>query len=243
MAAWSWRQTVFVLVVAPVALWLFARYASPSLAWLIALLLLVVTIGLIGWAIKGVGRGIFVDERNKVSLSRFQTVLWTVVVLSGFLVMVGQNVRKGTADPALITFPSELLWLIGISATSLVGSPLIRTIQEAKHPDPTDVPPTIVELDRIGVIGVNTHPAISSWADMFMGEEITNGAYVDLGKVQMFFFTLIAVGVYAMLLGKAIAAGAPFNEFPDLTEGLVGLLAISHASYLANKAVTRTPTT
>ena len=36
--------------------------------------------------------------------------------------------------------------------------------------------------------------------------------------------------------------GIEIEEFPALSESMLALLGISHAGYLANKAVTRTPT-
>jgi hypothetical protein len=61
-------------------------------------------------------------------------------------------------------------------------------------------------------------------ADMFRGEETGNAAFLDLGKVQMFFFTIIDGGV-------------PIHEFPALDESIVALLGISHATFLTYQAV------
>jgi hypothetical protein len=62
--------------------------------------------------------------------------------------------------------------------------------------------------------------------------------------VQMFFFTLIVVLAYAILLGSILygAGGLP-KELPDVSEGMVVLLLISHAGFLASKAVPASPTT
>lgn len=240
VANWSGWHTIFVVVVVPVVLGVVALSVSPLAAWLIGMVVILITLAVIGEAINGVKRGILVDERNKVSLSRFQTVLWTTLVLSGYIVMVAQNSRADAADPALVTFPPELLWLLGISATSLVGSPLVRSTLERRTPNLGAV---ALPTNRRGIIMVNPAPATSSWADMFKGEEIVNEKMVDLGKVQMFFFTLVAVASYAILLGKLLATDAPFAGFPDLSEGIVGLLGISHAAYLTNKSVARTKTT
>lgn len=241
MANWSWWQTLWVILVAPIGIFIVAWNTDPVPGWLVSMLVLLVTVALIGWAVRGVGRGVFVDERNKVSLSRFQTVLWTVLVLGGYLVMVVQNVRDGKSlDAALVTFPPEVLWVLGISGTSLVGSPLIRSIQANREPASGF---EAEDADTVmGIVSLNVTPSESSWADMFRGEEELTKNTVDLGKVQMFFFTLVAVGVYGVLLGKVLAASPPYSAFPDLTEGIVGLLAISHAAYLTNKSVARTPT-
>lgn len=59
----------------------------------------------------------------------------------------------------------------------------------------------------------------------------------------MFFFTLLVVFAY----GRAIAigfdsAGERIDSLPVLSAGMLALLAISHAGYLANKAVPAAPT-
>lgn len=49
------------------------------------------------------------------------------------------------------------------------------------------------------IIG-NAQPALAQWSDMFTGDETSNGAHVDLAKLQMFFFTVIvALSYFAAL--------------------------------------------
>ena len=72
----------------------------------------------------------------------------------------------------------------------------------------------------------------------FRGEEIGNAAHLDLGKIQLFYFTVILVLAYAVALGTAFASGAArIGEFPALDSGIVALLGISHAGYLTHKAI------
>lgn len=66
--------------------------------------------------------------------------------------------------------------------------------------------------------------------------------HLEVGKVQMFFFTLLVVFAY----GRAIAAGFEnagevISSLPDFSAGILALLAISHAGYLANKNVSIEP--
>jgi hypothetical protein len=54
----------------------------------------------------------------------------------------------------------------------------------------------------------------------------------------MFFFTLLVILAYATEIGRVLNGGDEFvNKLPDLSTGMVALLAISHAGYLANKTV------
>jgi hypothetical protein len=85
-------------------------------------------------------------------------------------------------------------------------------------------------------------PLASRASDLFRGELVGSKDHLEVGKVQMFFFTLLVVFAY----GKAIAAGFDnagevINSLPDLSVGILALLAISHAGYLANKNVSIVP--
>jgi hypothetical protein len=90
-----------------------------------------------------------------------------------------------------------------------------------------------------GVLVRKTSWRNANFTDLFTGEEVSTFGYVDMAKVQNFFFTVIAVIAYAVMLGGAMfAAGtdvAGFFVFPDLTEGLLVILGISSAGYLVDK--------
>src|SRR5690349_18957584 len=49
----------------------------------------------VGVRVSGRPAGILINERNLISLSRFQTVLWTLIILSAFLTMALQRIRFG----------------------------------------------------------------------------------------------------------------------------------------------------
>jgi len=72
---------------------------------------------------------------------------------------------------------------------------------------------------------------------MFQGDEIGNTAYVDVSKVQMFYFTIVAVLAYAYALCSAMNDIYPARGFamPTPSDALVALLGISHAAYLTSK--------
>jgi hypothetical protein len=83
-------------------------------------------------------------------------------------------------------------------------------------------------------------------SDIFMGEEVANFMYVDIAKVQNFLFSLFAVVAYAAALAMAMSAAesaAKFFAFPNIPEGLIAVIGISHGGYLTDKAFTHaTPT-
>jgi hypothetical protein len=267
------RWTMLALAL-PASVLIAGWFLQPQWGWLVIMSLLATFIVLAGRRIVGPWRGAFVDERNKVSLSRFQTVVWTVLIVAAFLAAALHNIRSNQTDPLRIELPPQLWALLGISATSLVGSGLVKQEKAKRTPDldnakkslaATGVPadavapapgnqlvaaadPAAPSLDdpvvARGTLTVNETPDASSWADMFQGEEVGNAGHLDLGKIQMFYFTLVIVLAYAAALGSLLArASGKVTSFPALSDGTVALLGISHATYLTTKAVTRTPTT
>ena len=84
---WSGWHTfgLLVIVVAIVLIGLLIPLQHRLWAWLGTLILLTVFTIIAGQGIMGLWGGLLIDERNKISLSRLQMILWTIVVVSGFL--------------------------------------------------------------------------------------------------------------------------------------------------------------
>lgn len=196
--------------------------------WIGELILLALFVLAVGQGINGEWLGLLIDERRKMSLSRFQTVLWSVLILSALLAAVISNLRVASnpTDALSISIPPELLGILGISVTSLAGAPLILN----------NKPPDRVDTNRDS----SDRP---SWFDMFKGDDVANKDSLDLSKVQMFYVTIILVLVYGAALAATFMAGDPgppiISAFPGMNPTIVGLLGISHAGYLVYKAVPR----
>jgi hypothetical protein len=217
-------------------------------AWLGVLVLLIAFIIVSGRFVTGYWRGALIDDRNQISLSRLQLALWTGLILSAFLEAALSNIRLAQAQsPLTIAMPAEIWAVLGIATTSLVGSPLILATKRERVPDPQDAKNTLNQLGNAGVPATTEgqvikyqSPADARWSDMLTGDETANGAHLDLGKVQMFFFTLVLVVAYAVALGSLfLHTSGKIGAFPVLDAGMIALLGISHAGYLANKAVPR----
>lgn len=249
---WTRMHTATLPIVA-VASILIGLWAPGLWAWLGILLLLSIFISLASQGITGQWTGWMIDERNRMSLSRMQMGLWTVVVLSGFFAAALANLAGRQPNPIAIALPPELWLLMGISTTSLVASPLIRSTKtEPKAND--DQKAQQLELlakqgvdqtkvDNTGLIVTNKEPKDALWSDLFKGEETGNVALFDLGKIQMFYFTLVLVLTYAMALGYQFAtATSAIHEFPGLDSSIIALLGISHAGYLVNKVIPHSKT-
>jgi hypothetical protein len=204
--------------------------------------------------------GWLIDEQNKMSLSRLQMFLWTIVVLSAFLTAALANIKNGHIDSAVDIGIPEQVWLaMGISTTSLVGSPLILSGKKKEEPNkktmekmlvqrkllPADATETdkarVIESHSIGRLYRNEAPSDARLYDLVRGEETSNAGVLDLSRLQNLFFTLILLGAYAACLGSYLvdhaATKSALDQFPALSASALALLAISHAGYLGSKAI------
>jgi hypothetical protein len=223
--------------------------------WYGTMLLLLLFIVIAGHGTCGRLFGFLIDERNKMTLSRLQLILWTVLVLSAYLTVVLARIESQGIAALSVAIPQQVWWLLGISTASMVGSPLILSNKKQQVVDAKEKERNVsllaaeVTADQqpagdkkpvgtIGAVVVNASPRQARFADLFRGDETGNGTSLDLGKVQMFFFTIVIVLTYAFVLGKGFSGmlGAT-AEFPPLDQGMVALLGISHAGYLSHKAV------
>jgi hypothetical protein len=94
-----------------------------------------------------------------------------------------------------------------------------------------------------GQLMINRRLEAAQWTDMFRGEEIGNAAHLDLGKIQLFYFTIVLVLAYAVALGTAFASSdVRIGQLPAMDSSMVALLGISHAGYLTHKAIPHSET-
>jgi len=168
-----------VAALVPAAILVTAWFVRKPLgAWLVVMLLLAVFMLVVGGLIAGNERGAFIDGRNKVSLSRLQTVLWTILVVSGLLVAALYNVHfhRSEGEPLAIAVPKELWVVLGISVTSLVGSPLIRGAKAARPPSPEQAK---VTLDKAKLRSRNLDPDVKVTDGVVEATRRTSGEQPD----------------------------------------------------------------
>jgi hypothetical protein len=198
-------------------------FASPAhglVVWLIMMVLLSLCLVVIGKGTTGLWVGLLIDTRNKMSLSRLQLVLWTLVVLSAFLTVALFNIRNSQmADPLHIIVPSQVWGLLGISTASFVTAATIKSQKKNLSVSDDATQRTTEALRKVGddpkkladpqgALVAYERPRDAGVADLFKGDEVIAAAYLDLGKVQVFFFTLIVVFAYAAEVG-ALLYGTP----------------------------------
>jgi len=249
---WSHQAAVPFLLLLLGGMFLAVRLLEPAHAWVAVLVCLALFLGAAGKISGGRMVSALIDERNLMSLSRTQAVVWTMLILSGYFVMALVRMKHGEAAPLNVAIDSKLWILMGISVTSLIGTPFLLSDKRKKDPADQAIdkasaalkePPAQIDADRQGTLYANASAADARLTDLFQGEEVGNTAYIELSKIQMFLFTLIAAAVFASQLWNQFAnvTTADLSHMPQLPEGLIALLGISHAGYLGNKSVDHTP--
>lgn len=196
------------------------RDVPPTQSWGIIAAALLLLLAMLGVQVHGRVSGALIDDRNLMSLARFQLAAWTVLLVSAYLAMALDRAFK-VGDTVAI--PSEVWQLFGLASASAVGRELIVGLKKAH---------------RLGSAHRNPTAADASIVDMFQGDEVGNSAHIDISKVQMFFFTIAALVVYA----SDVFAQMETNEtaLPAVGSGMLAILSVSHAAYLGNKALDHT---
>jgi hypothetical protein len=247
----SWA--ILLLVIGMVAAGWFAPGGANFILVMLLLLFMMLVLGL---ATTNRALGILIEDRNLMSLSRFQTVVWVILILGAYLTfsMVRIKMMAGgqpITDPLNIQIDPHLWALLGISTTSLVASPLILSTKRNQDPTPSatqkaaqmlDEPEPEVNANKQGTLYANSKLSDARLTDMFEGDELINTARIDLAKVQMFYFTIIAAICFVVTVYKTLTANNPdLTHLPLLPDGFVAVLGISHAGYLTSKGINRTP--
>ncbi len=253
------RGLAAILGLVPALMVLAGWMLTPAAGYVSTLALLALMLVGIGKSVLGRAAGVLINERNLMSLARFQAVVWTVIVLASYLTYALARLRammdgggsSSITDALAIGIDWPLWALMGISTTSLVGTPLILSTKLEKQPTDAATTHTAALLgedapslraNKQGSLYANGATADARFTDMFEGEEIGNAAQIDLAKVQMFFFTIIAALSYVVTVGVSLAGRrGDWSALPTVSPGLLAILSISHVGYLTSKSIDRTP--
>lgn len=253
---WAAAALLLLVALAGLAAW----FVPAGWNWILVMILLGVFIMVLGKVSMGSALGILINERKLMSLSRFQMAVWTVLIVSAYFTIALIRIKSGdVADPLLIGVDWHVWALLGISTTSFVGTPLLNGTKKQEEPRPT--PPQTqsviektaaafgeqqVEVDnnRQGILYGNSSIADARFTDLFEGDELSNTRFIDLGKLQLFFFTVMIAITYGVQLYQLIAHDTLTDDvsLPTLSDGLLALMGVSHAGYLGSKAIDHTPT-
>ena len=185
------------------------------LAILIALAVLVV-IGLIA-AIPTRGRlwQLVNGADGRASTSKFQWLLWIVVIVFGYAVLWVLRAKQGDYS-AISDIPVNLLTVLGFST----GTAAIAKGITAGY----------VQSNRIA----QPHAVGGGKGGLIQDDS----GVPDLGKLQLMAFTLIAIGIYLATLIHQVVSNPVITTLPNIDSSLLVLMGISQGGYIGKKLVT-----
>jgi len=209
----------------------------------------------LGLGTKGRVAGIWIDERNRVSLARAQVTLWTIVALGGYATIALFNIGLG-APVSFPQIPAAIAAALGIAFSSPMISALILNSKSLQGlttvggaaTDSNDFSNRGAYLAApLSGIETRADPTEASLADVFMGETVSESASVDISRLQNVVLTItLLLGYFAMLIEKtrAISSDSILSGLPDMPDpgaAFTAVLLVSHATYLGTKAYKTTP--
>jgi hypothetical protein len=238
----------------------------PLLWGIIGAVAVLVAAILVGF-FKGRGAfGVLVDTRGKYSLSRLQILLWTALVIGGYV---------GFAAPqkGFVNIPADVLGLLGIALGSTVVSTAIKANQVLNGQTESEgkreqAIAASAQNEMLRLLGIAQPELLSSdeksallahlsaeecaelnrqvaaqrkptFMDLFTQEQVGTEHLIDIGKLQMFAWTAVALAIYGAMLVEKLTLSVDevrqLTELPNVTGTILTLMGISQAAYLGMK--------
>jgi hypothetical protein len=266
----KWGVFVIAVVVAlALCAWWIAATKSP--AWVQWQFVIVEFLLIALCIVANAGRvdGILIDDRNRISLSRFQWVVWLVLILGAYFLESIWNTSQNLAFPVIQT---QLLALLGISGGTAVVSNLISENKKTTAPPPAmpvqapvsaepanpptrmsstsgpmaiaGAPPPPPATHRVvGALAANATTVEASWSDLFLGDEEATYRSVDISRLQKLIITVLLAVIYLTYLWAKLAeakAGTAL-AMPTFGDDTNGFLWLLGISHGAYLAQKATP--
>jgi hypothetical protein len=194
-------------------------------AWAISGAVFLILAVVVGHAATSRIDGILIDERGRYSLTHFQFVLWTIVILSLFSGMFFGRLVHGVPNPLQITIPSALVGLFGIVAGSAVTATTVKRTKDTTRGE---------AVAASG--GTDWSPKLSQIFSVEEGAFADNA--IDIGKFQAFIVTIVFAIAYIALAVHTIGTAAfpqAIDALPGFPTALLTLLGISQGAYITAK--------
>jgi hypothetical protein len=150
------------------------------------------------------------------SLSIFQFLLWTIIVLFSFFGIWLTRIFGGITIPVQGGIPTNLLAIMGISVVVPFVSNYLTNVKQIPPPqEPIGLSAMLNEYDK---------PALS--------------------RFQMFAWTWIGIIIYLLTLFSSVRSFGPVQNLvlPDVDSTLVLLMGLSQVAFLGGKATSLQPT-
>ncbi|HEX7317890.1 MAG TPA: IPT/TIG domain-containing protein [Pyrinomonadaceae bacterium] len=158
-------------------------------------------------------------EDGRPSTSKLQLWLWTVVALFSYVAYYSARVNHGHIE-AVNEFPRNLLIAMGLSVVTATAAKGI----------------TVSNLQNGNLVKPPPSPQTSGPGQVLRDD----GGALDLSKIQMLAWTVIAIGTYLITLANIIAAITTndLGRLPDIDAALMVLMGLGQGAYLGTKLVT-----
>lgn len=160
---------------------------------------------------------------NRLSTSKMQALIWTACVGFVYAMFYADRFLTQNSVNPITQVPGNVLIALGMSVTSVVAAKALTSSQVASNPDSKD-----------------TLHAPSYDPGALVQDDGSSG--VSLTKVQMLFWTIVAVVSYIIASFHQLATvaacndiNAPCNSLPDIYTMLMAFMGLGHATYLGAK--------
>lgn len=166
-------------------------------------------------AIGGAFSRLYEGADGRLSTSKFQFFLWTIVVLFSYATLFAVKLLQSPPNFNPITsLPENVLIALGMSVVSASGAKAIT----------------------VNYINTNRISKAPPRGGRKIGQIFQDDSGVpDLSKLQMIAWTFIAIVTY--LIAVVHNVSVPNAELPDIDKSLMALMGLGHTAYLAKKAV------
>jgi lysozyme len=197
--------------------------ASPYFGWfgVLALAVLWLISALFGGSANPLALAMGLD--NRLSSSKMQALIWTACVGFVYAMFYADRLLTQNSVNPITQVPQNVLIALGMSVTSVVAAKALTSSQVASNPDSKDT--------------LNT-PSYDPAA--LVRDDGSSG--VSLTKVQMLFWTVVAVVSYIVASFHQLATvaacndiNATCNSLPDIYTMLMAFMGLGQATYLGAK--------
>jgi hypothetical protein len=165
------------------------------------------------------------------SLSSFQFLLWTLVILFAIIGVYLVRILQGVSDPPSGPIPVNILALMGIS----VGVPIINSLTHRYR----SIDLHHIEKSDTEQRNSENKLKLRKLKGNGLGHMLYEDEKPSLNRFQMFSWTVISIGIYLIVLFSKVieSANNPNNLIlPDIDPIFVVLMGLSQIAFLGIKS-------